>query len=175
MLRILSRPSLILINDALQVWCRLANHVNIYTADPCKQTFVETNYFNSSLRRLSSRSQQTRKFNIKVCRFFRSFIKVLRELRIDCFEDFKEFPNKFCLSCLVGAALVGFFKKGSTTNAVDKTFDTLRITDRIHKTLDFMMRQLTIEGDWIHTFAHTSPLRLYAIKMIGRVVCSSTG
>ena len=38
MLRISSRPLQVLISDALQVWCRLANHVNIYTADRIHKT-----------------------------------------------------------------------------------------------------------------------------------------
>ena len=143
MLRIPSRPSQVLVSDALQVWCRLANHANIYTADPCRQAFVKVHHFNSSLRRLSSRSQQTRKLNTKLCQFLRFFVKVFRELRIGCFEDFKESPSRFCPSRLVGA-LVWCSKEGNAANAVGKAFGTLRTAGRIHKTLYLIMSQLTI-------------------------------
>ena len=170
MLRIPSRPSQVLVSDALQVWCRLANHANIYTADPCRQAFVKTHHFNSSLRRLSSRSQQTRKLNTKLCQFLRFFVKVLRELRIGCLDDLKEFPSRFCPSCLVGA-LVGCSQEGNAANAVGKAFGALRTADRIHKTLYFMMSQPSVKDERMHTFAQTRPPRLCATKMIGRVVC----
>ena len=36
---------------------------------------------------------------------------------------------------------MGCFKEGNTANAVDKAFGTLRIANRIHKTLNFMISQ----------------------------------
>ena len=98
---------------------------------------------------------------------------IVDPIRIGSFEDFKESPSCLYPSCLVGA-LVGCSKESNAANAVSKAFGTLRTADRIHKTLCFMMSQLTIECDWMHMFAQRSPPRLCATKMIGRVVCSPT-